>query len=86
MKGGVEEERKVLHPMACGNRHIHDMISACVVWFTLVFRTPIPHAVEDFVVEVLHDSRGSTLALRLPRIPHLYLDYITNFAICQDLF
>jgi hypothetical protein len=51
----------------------------------------IPHprgdrAVEDFVVEVLHDSRGSTLALRLPRIPHLYLDYITNLAICQDLF
>jgi hypothetical protein len=53
--------------------------------------TYIPHprgdrAVEDFVVEVLHDSRGSTLALRLPRIPHLYLDYITLLAICQDLF
>ena len=45
--------------MACGNRHIHDMISACVVWFTFVFRTPIPHAVEDFIVKGLSDSRGS---------------------------
>ena len=62
------------------------MISACTVWFTFVFRTPIPRAVEDFIVEVLHDSRGSTLALRLPRIPHLYLDYITLLVICQDFF
>jgi hypothetical protein len=62
------------------------MFSACVVWFTLVFRTPIPRAVEDFIVEVLHDSRGSTLALRLPRIPHLYPYYITNLSVCQGCF
>ena len=62
------------------------MISACVVWFTLVFRTPIPHAVEDFIIEVLHDSRGSTLALRLPRIPHLYPYYITIWVVCQGVF
>ena len=75
------------HPkVACGNRDIRNIVSACTVWFTFVFRTPIPRAVEDFIVEVLHDSRGSTLALRLPRIPHLYLDYITHLVICQALF
>lgn len=73
-------------PVACGSRDIRDIVSACTVWFTFIFRTPTPRAVEDFIVEVLRDSRGSTLALGLPRIPHLYLDYITNLAICQDLF
>jgi hypothetical protein len=72
--------------VACGSRDIRDIVSACTVWFTFVSRTPTPRAVEDFIVEVLHDSRGSTLALRLPRIPHLYLDYITLLVICQDLF
>jgi hypothetical protein len=72
--------------VACGSRDIRDIVSACTVWFTFVFRTPTPRAVEDFIVEVLHDSRGSTLALRLPRIPHLCLDYITLLVICQDLF
>ena len=50
----------------------------------------IPHprgdrAVEDFVVEVLHDSRGSTLVIRLPRIPHLYPYYIITWVICQEV-
>ena len=72
--------------MACGSRDIRDIVSACTVWFTFVFRTPTPRAVEDFVVEVLHDSRGSTLALRLPRIPHLYPYCITTRAVCQEVF
>ena len=70
--------------MACGSRDIRDIVSACTVWFTFVFRTPTPRAVEDFIVEVLHDSRGSTLALRLPRIPHLYPYCITTWAVCQE--
>ena len=65
---------------------ILDIVSACEVWFTFIFRKQEHLAVEDFVVEVLHDSHGSTLALRLPRIPHLYLDYITLLVICQALF
>ena len=31
--------------MACGNRDIRNIVSACTVWFTFVFRTPIPRAV-----------------------------------------
>ena len=37
------------------------MISACTVWFTFVSRIPTPHAVEDFIVKGLSDSRGSCL-------------------------
>ena len=39
--------------------HILDIVSACEVWFTFVFRAHEHRAVEDFVVKVLHDSRGS---------------------------
>ena len=37
-------------------------------WFTFIFRTHEHHAVEDFVVKVLSDSRGSCLWL-LPCFP-----------------
>lgn len=46
-------------PLACGSRDIRNIVSACTVWLTFVFRTPTPRAVEDFIVEVLHDPRGS---------------------------
>ena len=45
--------------VACGSRDIRDIVSACTVWFTFVFRTPTPRAVEDFIVKGLSDSRGS---------------------------
>lgn len=64
---------------------IHDIVSACVVWFTFLYRTQEHHAVEDFIIKDLHDSHGSCLWL-LPCIPHLYLDYITLLVICQALF
>ena len=51
----------------------------------LIFRTPTPRAVEDFVSKDLLALVGTHL-LWSPCIPHLYLDYITNLAICQDLF
>jgi hypothetical protein len=71
--------------VACGNRDIRDMVSACTVWFTFVFRTPIPRAVEDFIVKVLHASHGachSASAL----LPSLCLYYITSIVICQGVF
>ena len=40
---------------------IHDIFSACVVWFTFVSRKQEHLAVEDFIVKVLSDSRGSCL-------------------------
>ena len=64
---------------------ILDILSACEVWFKFIFRTQEHRAVEDFVIKDLHDSRGSCLRL-LPRIPHLYLDYITLLVICQAFF
>ena len=45
--------------VACGSRDIRDIVSACTVWFTFVFRTPTPRAVEDFIVKVLLASRGA---------------------------
>ena len=45
--------------MACGSRDIRDIVSACTVWFTFVFRTPTPRAVEDFIIKVLLASRGA---------------------------
>ena len=54
-------------------------------WFTFIYRKCEHLAVEDFVIKDLHDSRGSRPRL-LPCFPRLYLDYITNLAICQDLF
>ena len=72
-------------PVACGSRDIRDIVSACTVWFTFVFRTPTPRAVEDFIVKDLLALVGTHI-LWLPCIPHLYLDYITNLAICQVLF
>ena len=50
---------KALRPVACGNRDIRNIVSACTVWFTFIFRTPIPRAVEDFIVKVLLASRGA---------------------------
>ena len=72
-------------PVACGSRDIRDIVSACTVWFTFVFRTPTPRAVEDFIVKDLLDSRGSCL-LASALLPSLCLNYITNLAACQDLF
>ena len=54
--------------VACGSRDIRDIVSACTVWFTFVFRTPTPRAVEDFIIKDLLDSRGSCLRL-LPCFP-----------------
>lgn len=48
-----------MNAVACGSRDIRDIVSAYTVWFTFVFRTPTPRAVEDFIVKVLPDSRGS---------------------------
>ena len=45
--------------VACGSRDIRDIVSACTVWFTFLFRTPTPRAVEDFIVKVLLASRGA---------------------------
>ena len=62
-------------PVACGSRDIRDIVSACTVWFTFVFRTPTPRAVEDFVIKVLRDSRGSchsASALHPSFVPLLY--------------
>ena len=54
-------------------------------WFTFIYRKCEHLAVEDFIVKVLCDSRGSrrfTFAL----LPSLYLYYSTLLAICQVLF
>ena len=64
---------------------ILDIFSACEVWFTFVSRTQEHRAVEDFVVKVLHDSRGSrrfTFAL----LPSLCFYYSILLTICQALF
>ena len=71
--------------MACGNRDIRDMISACTVWFTFISRTPIPRAVEDFVVKVLRDSHGSCF-LASALLPSLYPYYSTLLELCQEVF
>ena len=54
-------------------------------WFTFIYRKCEHLAVEDFVSKDLLALVGTHI-LWSPCIPHLYLDYITNLAICQDLF
>lgn len=64
---------------------IPTLSSAWGLWFTFIYRTHEHHAVEDFISKDLLALVGTHI-LWSPCIPHLYLDYITNLAICQDLF
>ena len=64
---------------------IPNIISACGVWFTFIFRTQEHHAVEDFVSKDLLALVGTHI-LWLPCIPHLCLNYNTVEMVCQDPF
>ena len=64
---------------------IPNIISACGVWFTFIFRTQEHHAVEDFVSKDLLALVGTHI-LWLPCIPHLCLNYNTIEMVCQDPF
>ena len=66
------------------SRHIPNIVSACGVWFTFVFRTPTHHAVGSWG-RGLTDSRGS-FPLGLPCPPLLYPYCITTWEICQGVF
>ena len=68
---------------ACGSRDIRDMISACTVWFTFVFRTPTPRAVGSWD-KGLTRSRGHPFS-RSPCPPLLYPYCITTWAVCQGV-
>ena len=54
-------------------------------WSTFISRKYEHLAVEDFIVKVLHDSRGSRL-FTLALLPSLCFYYSTLLAICQEVF